>query len=437
VPSKCLLIILDGLGDRPHPELAQQTPLQAAHTPNLDRLADLGGNGLYHAGCLGEPLPSEKAHFALFGYPEELFPGRGPVEALGAGVRVREGEVAVLAHFVSASNREGAMFVEQDSPAPGVLSETEELFQAVGRFEQDGVAVELQQSKELFGVLVLRGSVSPCFTDSNPMRDRAFATDVVPTAEAESDPDARRSAQALRAYLAWAFHRLEGLGSNSSRRDHGLEPINGLVTQRAGRMAAVDSFSRRTGLKGASIASGALYQGLARLIGLEVADVLEQGDPQTDLSSRLKRAQELLRGFDFVHLHSKAPDAAAHSKDCRAKREAVSALDRALQPYMSLLAEDPEVLTVVTSDHSTPSAGPLIHSGEPVPVLMRGSTIRRDRVTVFDEIEAAQGALGPIRGTELMRLVLNGLDLARLAGIREVPQQRLYWPGPAPRLRLD
>jgi len=437
VPSKCLLIILDGLGDRQHPELDRQTPLQAAHTPNLDRLAAHGGNGLYHAGRLGEPLPSESAHFALFGYPEDRFPGRGPVEALGAGMQVQEGEVAVLAHFVSASNRDGALFVEQDSPAPAALSETEDLFQAVGRFEQDGVTIELQQTKGLFGVLVLRGEVSPWFTDSNPMRDGAFATDVAPTAEAASDPHAQLSAQALRSYLAWAFHRLDGSAVNTSRRDHGLPPINGLVTQRAGYVAAVEPFTERTGLVGASVASGALYQGLARLLGLEVADVPEQSDAGADFSNRLQRSQELLRRLDFVHLHTKMPDVAAHSKDCRAKREAISALDQALQPYMPLLAEDPDVLTVVTSDHSTPSAGPMIHSGEPVPVLMRGTTIRRDRVEAFDEIQAAHGALGPVRGAELMGLVLNGLDRAKLAGIREVSHQRLYWPGPAPRLRLD
>jgi 2,3-bisphosphoglycerate-independent phosphoglycerate mutase len=78
----------------------------------------------------------------------------------------------------------------------------------------------------------------------------------------------------------------------------------------------------------------------------------------------------------------------------------------------------------------------MIHSGEPVPVLMRGATVRRDRVEAFGEVEAACGALGPVRGTELMRLVLNGLDLAKMRGVRDVTRERLYWPGPAPAFRL-
>ncbi|MBS3780466.1 MAG: phosphoglycerate mutase, partial [Desulfovermiculus sp.] len=133
-PTKCLLIIMDGLGDRQYPELDGQTPLQAAYTPNLDRLALLGGNGLYHAGRLGEPFPSETAHFALFGYPQILFPGRGPLEALGAGVDLHEGEVAVLAHFVCAENRDGLLFVRRDSPEEVEEHEAQALFEQAAGF---------------------------------------------------------------------------------------------------------------------------------------------------------------------------------------------------------------------------------------------------------------------------------------------------------------
>ena len=436
-PRKCLLLLLDGLGDRQHPELGGLTPLQAARTPNLDRLAEVGGNGLYHPGSLGEPFPSENAHFALFGYHEHEFPGRGPVEALGAGLRPEQGEVAVLAHLVSASTRDGRLFVERDRPGAVDPEDIRMLFDLVGSFGHQGVTITLHQTKGLFGVLTFQGQVSPQITDSNPMQDMAFATDVRPTLEGQNDPGASQCAEALKAYLAWAYHRLSASKLNSDRNRAGLAPINALVTQRAGRMSKVEPFPSRTGLAGALVASGALYQGLGRLLGMEVLDVAEGLDVQADFSARLDLARAHLAEFDFLHVHTKAPDEAAHTKSCLAKKEAIEALDRALVQHLDLLADNPDVLTLVASDHSTPSSGTMIHSGEPVPVIMRGTTVRRDRVAVYDEIEAGSGSLGLMRGPELMRMVLNALDRARMRGIRNDPAELLYWPGPASALRID
>lgn len=437
-PSTCLFIILDGLGDRQYPELGDQTPLQAAHTPNLDQLARLGGNGLYHPGRLGEPYPSESAHFALFGYPQAQFPGRGPLEALGAGIDLAEGEVAVLAHFVSAENRDGTLFVRRDRPEEVDEHEIQAVFDhAAAGFEHRGVEISLHRTKGLFGVLVLRGEVSPRITDSNPMRDMAAAADVVPWTEAEGNVRAEATAGALRTYLSRTFHGLDRCEVNISRSQRGLSPINALVTQRAGRMGKVPSFTSRSGLNGVSVASGAMFQGLASLVGLDTYDVPKIREVEADFAARLDLATRLIPEYNFIHVHTKAPDEAAHSKDCRAKREVIEALDRALGAHMPILAQDPTILAVVASDHSTPSSGPMIHSGEPVPVIMRGESTRRDQVQAFDEISAACGCLSLMRDTELFHTVLNGLNKAKLQGIRDSAHERLFWPGPSPGLLLN
>jgi 2,3-bisphosphoglycerate-independent phosphoglycerate mutase len=87
------------------------------------------------------------------------------------------------------------------------------------------------------------------------------------------------------------------------------------------------------------------------------------------------------------------------------------------------------MLVIVTSDHSTPSAGTLVHSGEPVPLTMHGCGVRRDRVECFDEVSAASGALGMVRGKEMMYLILNYLDRAKLVGIMYSPIDQPFWPG--------
>ena len=111
----------------------------------------------------------------------------------------------------------------------------------------------------------------------------------------------------------------------------------------------------------------------------------------------------------------------------------VVTLAEELEPLLA----DPELLLVVTADHSTPSGGPLIHSGEPVPLLLHGAGVRRDRVEQFDEVATAGGSLGRVRGREFMYLLLNHLERAKLRGIMDTPVDQPYWPGDYQPLRIE
>lgn len=428
MPEKCLLIVLDGLGDRSHACLDHQTPLQAAMTPGLDRVAALGANGLYHAGILGEALPSETAHLAMFGYDRRDFPGRGALEALGAGVELAPGEVAVLAHFAALQEKNGCLWLVQDVPQ-ATDQEVRELAMTLGPWEHDGVRVRFVPVKGAFGVLVLSGPVCPHVTDTGPMRDGRFLPELLPLAEHATDPAAQTTARVLKAYLTRTFRLLSDHPINAARAARGLLAINGMVTQRAGMLKPVMPFTERFGLRGASIASGAVFRGLGRYLGLDVISPLQTGDLEQDFSTSLAMALDALATHDFIHLHTKAPDEAAHAKDPLLKKQVIEILDRALTPALGGLLQDPELLLVITADHSTPSAGPLVHSGESVPLVFCGAGVRRDKVAAFDEVEAAAGCLGCVRGVELMRLILNHLDKARLEGIRDTPEDCLYWPG--------
>jgi 2,3-bisphosphoglycerate-independent phosphoglycerate mutase len=435
MPNKCLLIVLDGLGDRAHACLDHQTPLQAARTPNMDHLAGLGANGLYHAGTLGEALPSETAHFAMFGYDRGDFPGRGVLEALGAGVDLASDEVSVLAHFAALEEQKGCLVLTQDVPQ-AEPDEIRELVAAVEHWEHDGVRIHYVPVKGVFGVLILSGGVSPGITDTGPMRDGKFIPDLLPLAECAHDPVARTTAAALRAYLLHVWYVLQGHPLNVHRRKRGLKPITGLVTQRAGQTKPVTAFGKRYGMRGLSIASGAVFRGLGRYLGLDVAPTTDTGNLVADFSRDLEQARQQLQSYDFIHLHTKAPDEAAHARDPLLKKTVIESLDQALGFGLSSLVSDPDVLIVLTADHSTPSSGNLVHSGEPVPLVFQGRGVRRDLVVKFDEIHAAQGCLGCVRGTELMRLILNHLDKARLEGIRDTPEDKWYWPGDYQPLRV-
>ncbi|WP_419787406.1 alkaline phosphatase family protein [Pseudodesulfovibrio sp.] len=428
MPKKCVLILFDGLGDRALPELDYKTPLQAAQTPTLDRLAAMGSTGLYHANKIGRPLPSETAHFALYGCPPEEFPGRGALEALGAGISLNEGDVAMLAHFASVlTTLDGQMVLRYDRMC-GTPEETDALFEAVQGFEREGIRIDLHRTNGMFGVLTLRGDVSPYVTDSNPMVDGRMISAITPFQSHSNDASAARTARVLTAFLRKAHAALNKIEINQIRAKQKLPPINGLVTQRAGRLCPVTSLPERYGMRCLSLASSIMYRGMARFLGMDFQMTRNSRDPGRDLAERIETAVQALNTYDFIHIHTKAPDHAAHSKRARAKLRAIESLDQGLSQVVDQLLRD-DVLLVITSDHSTPSTGALIHSGEPVPLLFVGTDVRRDMVTEYNEISVGCGCLGTMRGDEMMHMILNYTDRARLAGIHDSPVSRDYWPG--------
>lgn len=435
MPRKCVLILLDGIGDRSYEQLDHQTPLQAAETPVLDALALDGANGLYHATPLGQALPSENAHFLMFGYDMTGFPGRGALEALGAGVKLSSADVAVLSHFACLRESDGCLVVDKRKPE---VSENEitQLIQAVDKYERQGVHVRFIQTGGIFGIIILSGHVAPHITDSDPFIDGRTLIEISPWEDFRNDTASQNAAFALKQYLVWAHDQLNKCPVNQSRISEGQAAVNGFVTQRAGQIKTVVPFTRRWGLSGLSIASGLVYAGLSAYIGMDALKVPDTGDPERDLADRLNKAYEALNDYDFVHVHTKAPDEAAHTKDPDAKKSVIEALDRGLGRAINPLMHDPEVLLIVTADHSTPSSGPLIHSGESVPLTFYGRGVRRDRVSRFSEVDVASGALGGVRGKELMYLVLNHLDKAKLQGIMDTPVDQPFWPGDYEPFRL-
>ena len=164
---------------------------------------------------------------------------------------------------------------------------------------------------------------------------------------------------------------------------------------------------------------------------MDVRKATDSDDPGSDLAERIEMAMASLTDYDFIHVHTKMPDVAGHTKDPLFKKQVIEALDNGIGRVVERLVNDPELLVVVTADHSTPSAGPLIHSGEAVPLIFCGPGVRRDAVRHYDEISAAGGVLGPVRGKELMYLVVNHLDRAKLHGLMDTPVDQPFWPGRA------
>lgn len=410
---KCLFIILDGLGDRGISDWNQNTPLQKAHTPTLDYLASVGANGSLTALCKGAPLPSEIAHFLIFGYAIEDFPGRGVIEALGYDFEVSFDEVYVLVKLLSVKEIDDTLYLAEEKP-PADEETIMSLIDDIRYFRHKGIEVEFKPTHGIDGILKLSGNVSSQISDSNPIFNGRPLLQIEPLKGAENLDAANQTAEVLNKYILWAHLKLASNPLNSKRKDLSLPPINAAATQRAGKLKKIKSFEKKWKLRSEAFVSSALYTGIGKIFDMKVHK-FNIKDPYEDLLAKLKQAVESEKDFSFVH--TKAPDVAAHTRIPENKVKVIEALDSALGKILPELDFN-ETLLVITADHSTPSVGDMIHSGESVPLLMVGKYLRRDKVVNFDEISCLYGSLGEVRGNEIMPMILNFMDRADLYGLQ-------------------
>jgi 2,3-bisphosphoglycerate-independent phosphoglycerate mutase len=430
LPSKCILVLLDGLADRSHQSLGWRTPLQAARTPNLDRLAREGACGHFHALHPGAALPSEAAHFFLMGYGPEDFPGRGYLEALGFGLASERGDVACLAHLAMFKPEGGRLILQERKPKleQGLA---EELFAAVSQYKCSQGSARLVRTKGSSGVLILQGAgLSRFITDSDPLLPGQPLLKPLPWAGKEEDLKTRRTASLLISYLVQAHQTLAQHPRNLKRAEQGLAPVNGVITQRAGQATDLEPVSLRWGLKVLSLSSAAIYRGVFQALGASAELVPEDEDTGRDLANKIEMALNKLDRYDFIHVHTKAPDEASHTKDPAAKTRVLEALDAGLANLLQAANVRDDLLIAVTGDHATPSSGEMVHSGENSPLLLHGAGLWRDAAQGFDEVQCGSGALGLLRGPELMQTILDRLDRGKLWGMRDHPKDLPYYPGP-------
>ncbi len=428
-----LLAVLDGIADRPFPELGGRTPLEAAPTPNLDRIARTGVNGIVYPIGPGLAPPSEVPHFHFFGYADFPFPGRAVLEALGRGVAVPMDTAAAHASLRHVTPSSESFSITPWWPRDED-QESEVLVREVSHFEAEGITLKLRFLGQGDSMLLLEGG-SEWVTDSDPFFFTGLPAIRVEPLEGAPDPDAAgRTARALNAYLLWAHRVLDRHPVNAGRRARGARPMNMLLAKWMGRRRPLPSFERRAGLAGTIIASTPVYAGFAALLGMRYVPIGEnRGDPEKEVRAKVAAACTALRAGDgFVHLHTKAADEAAHTHEPTAKRDAIAAIDRGLAE----LWREPELwadtVLAVTADHATPSLGPLLHSGDSVPLAVAAPTVRPDGVTAFGERDAVTGGLGQLRARDVLPLLLNAADRARFLGGRPTPDEGLGLPMVAP-----
>ncbi len=366
-PSRILYLVFDGLGDIPGPDGV--TPLEAATSPNLDRLAQEGCCGIFDPVSPGITPGSGPGHLGLFGYePMELEVGRGVLAALGIEFPISREDVAARFNFCSlGENRR----IEDRRAGRIATDKNRELVELLRRDLQApaGVEVFLETVSEHRGLLVLRGNgLGSALADTDPQR-----TGVQPLAPRALDERSKGTAEIIGELVAQAEAIL---------KDH--HPANGILLRGFDSLPDIPSLKERFGLSPVCVAQYPMYRGLARLVGMEVPP------PPASLEELPRELSLHWKGHDFFFCHVKYTDKAGEDGDFERKQRVIETVDEMLPEMLSL---KPDVV-VVTADHSTP-ARLMSHSWHPVPgLLWAPDTVLPDRAETFGERACMTGGLG-------------------------------------------
>ena len=411
--NQLLYVCLDGLGDDPIPEFGGRTPLEAARTPTLDGLAKQGALGRVYT--VGEDVAPESdiAVFAILGYdPRHEHPGRGVLEALGSGMEFSDGDLAYRVNFAT---QEGGVILDRRVGRDLPSEDAEALAKEVnGSLKLPGATFELRATVEHRGALVLHaaeGSLSANVTNTDPAYGKQGALGValetfehrVATAEPLDDTEeARRAADLTNAFVEGASRILDTSEVNRRRREEGRLPANLVLTRDGGdRIPDLVPIKKRFGPEWGCFVEMPVERGIALVLGMAPVDAPTMPSRQEQYSAWAALAAEALDGFDAIYIHIKGPDVPAHDGKAEEKREVIEDIDAAFFAELLPRIDQNRTLLAVTADHST-SCVRKAHTADPVPLLVVGPGVRSDASTAFGESAARGGALGTMRGPEIM-----------------------------------
>ncbi len=380
--GKILLLVMDGLGGLPK-EPGGPTELEAARTPNMDRLAAEGAVGLSIPIARGIAPGSGPAHLALFGYdPLEYEIGRGVLECFGIGMRVGPGDVAIRGNFCTVDEH-GIITDRRAGRIP--TEKCAELVEKLRVITLPGVALDIQPVQDYRFGLILRGEgLSSEIDDTDPQ-----VTGKAPLPAKARIPEAQHTADLANRWIARAA------GILKDERPANMVTLRGFSTD-----PNLPKFGDIYKLKPACVAVYPMYKGVSQLVGMEVIET-DLHDTPADEFKRV--AAQFRAGYDFVFCHIKYTDSRGEDGDFDAKVKVIESVDEALPVILN--EAKPEVI-IITGDHSTPATY-RSHSWHPVPTLLWApATVLPDRATCFGERECMIGGLGQFPAADLMPLAL-------------------------------
>jgi len=403
---KYIVLIGDGMADRPLKELGGKTPLMAARTPNMDALAKGGEIGLVHTIPKGLPKGSEIANLSIFGYdPRQYYTGRGPLEAASIGVKLDPEDVAFRLNLVTLEAVGGSVIMEDYSAGHISTEEGGAIIRDLDKALGNSV-FRFYPGVSYRHLLVWKGHVEKVEKiEATPPHDitEQEIGEYLPKGE---------GAQELIQLMTDTQIFLHEHPINRSRIQEGKRAANATWPWGQGRAPQMPNFAERFGLTGGVISAVDLIKGIGISAGLRVITVPgATGYLDTNYQGKAEYGLQALEQDDFVYIHVEAPDEASHNGDLEAKIAAIEAFDeRVVGTVVKGMKDRGAHRIMVLPDHPTPLAL-RTHADDPVPFVIYDSTEKRpSEAGGFDEKEASRSGTVIEEGHKLMERFVRGKE---------------------------
>ncbi len=379
---KYIVILGDGMADRPIESLGNQTPLAYAKTPMMDELAAKGEIGMVHTIPDGMSPGSDTANLSVLGYnPRKYYSGRSPLEALSIGVKMKDTDIALRCNIVTLSE-------EEDDYEDRTMID-----HSSSEISTEDAAVLLEAVKKELETEEFRFYVGTSYRhlliwDKGEVVNLVQPHDILEQKIGDKLPEN----PALREMMKRSYDILVNHPINIERKKQGLHPANSCWFWGAGTRPALSSFEEKTGKKGAMISAVDLLKGIAVGSSMKVITVDgANGGLHTNYEGKAQAAVDVLtkEGYDFVYVHLEAPDEMGHQGSVERKVQAIENLDaRIIRPIVEgLTAAGENFRLVILPDHPTPICI-RTHSADNVPYLLYDSTKEQEHTWKYNEAEA-------------------------------------------------
>jgi 2,3-bisphosphoglycerate-independent phosphoglycerate mutase len=385
--------LLDGIGDLPHPDLDNLTPLEAANTPNIDKIAQNGVSGQVMSVGKGIAPQSDIAVFNMLGYnfEDKDYVGRGVVECLGCNIDFKDGDLALRGNFATidfnkkiVNRRAGRIISKEDA------TEICDLINKNVRLKDVDINVKPTIGHRVIINIRKKNCVlGENITNTDPAYDKINGIGV-----AKSNS---------------GIKLLNNCEVNERRINKGLLPINCILLRDAGnRYPHIQPINEKYHLNFASLVDMPVEIGISKILGLTS---YEAGNPN-EYELKAKTLLGIMKDHDFFYVHIKGPDEFGHDGDAKGKKKNIEEIDtrffKPLQNGIKLL-KDMNIGFIISGDHSTPCIKQA-HTDDPIPIIVSGKNIENDGTNRFTESNSDKGKIGKILGYQVIERALNILN---------------------------
>ena len=415
---KIVYVLLDGVGDLPHPDIGNKTPLEAAQTPNLDKLAKNGKMGQVISVGKGIAPESDIAVFNMLGYKFQHsdYAGRGVIEAIGIGIDFKDGDLALRGNFATLDekdiiiDRRAGRHIEKDD-AIGVSKELENNLKFLNPLSNVVVAptighrvvVRIRDEQPLSANI---SNTDPAYSRVDGMGVAKAVGDFLKIERClplDDSDSANHTAKLVNEFSEQTLKILKESQVNENRAKQNKKLLNSILLRDAGnKYPKVEPINEKYSMNFSCIVDMPVEVGISNVLKMNTFSA----GGLTDYEEKAQVAAKSMETENAIYVHLKGPDEFGHDGDAIGKMKNIEEID---QRFFGTLLENintEKIVVMISADHSTPCINKR-HSDHPVPLLISGNIIKNDISQRFTESDGRKGEIGLLEGAQVVNTALD------------------------------